>query len=425
MHNVATIIMAGGQGSRLYPLTRIRSKPAVPIAGRFRLIDFPISNCIHSDLRKIFILTQFSSESLHRHIFLTYRFDNFTRDFVTILSAQQTLESRDWYQGTADAVRQNLGFLRSEVDYVLILSGDHLYRMDYRRFIDFHIQKQADISISVYPVPAKQASQFGVMKVGRNGKITDFKEKPKDPQLLDSMRVPEETFTRFNVEAGGRSHLASMGVYVFNRSVLQELLEDTEFGDFGKEVIPHAIRRKKVFGYFFDGYWEDIGTIRSFFQAHMDLTRSRPKFRLYDEAKPIFTRARFLPGSRIHDSVIDRSIICEGSIINRARITDSIIGIRSRIGRNTKLDRTILMGANRFELHKDTTTGRKRRIPDIGIGDNCEIRNAIIDRNARIGNNVKLVNTRSVKQHQCESCHIVDGITVIPKNAVIPSGTEI
>jgi len=425
MHNVITIIMAGGQGNRLYPLTKIRSKPAVPIAGRFRLIDFPISNSIHSGFKKIFILTQFSSESLHRHIFLTYRFDNFTRDFVTILSAQQTLENRDWYQGTADAVRQNLGFLRSEVDYVLILSGDHLYRMDYLRFLDFHIQKKADISISVYPVRSNQASQFGVMKVSRSGKITDFKEKPRDPQLLDSMRVSEDTFQRFRMEAAGRTHLASMGVYVFNRAVLQELLEDTDFEDFGKEVIPHAIQRKKVYSYFFNGYWEDIGTIRSFFKAHLDLTRSRPKFRLYDEARPIFTQARFLPGSRILDSEIKHSIICEGSIINRARISDSIIGIRSRIGKNTKLDRTVFMGANHFELSRRVKSHQRLTIPDIGIGDNCEISNAIIDRNARIGHNVKLINTRGVKQHQCENCHIIDGIVVIPKNAVIPNGTVI
>jgi len=425
MQNVMTVIMAGGQGSRLYPLTKIRSKPAVPIAGRFRLIDFPISNSIHSGFKKIFILTQFSSESLHRHIFLTYRFDNFTRDFVTILSAQQTLESRDWYQGTADAVRQNLGFLRSEVDYVLILSGDHLYRMDYLRFLEFHIRKKADISISVYPVRSNQASQFGVMKVGRSGRITDFREKPRDPQLLDSMRVTEDTFERFGMEASGRTHLASMGVYVFNRAVLQELLENTEFEDFGKEVIPHAIRRNKVYSYFFDGYWEDIGTIRSFFQAHLDLTRNRPKFRLYDEARPIFTRARFLPGSRILDSEIKHSIICEGSIINQARITDSIIGIRSRIGKNTKLERTVFMGANRFELDKTEKSYRGQPGPRIGIGDNCEIRNAIVDRNARIGNNVKLINTGGVKQHQCESCHIVDGVIVIPKNAVVPNGTVI
>ncbi len=424
-HKVVTIIMAGGHGSRLFPLTKIRSKPAVPIAGRFRLIDFPISNCIHSGIKKIFVLTQFSSESLHRHIFLTYRFDNFTRDFVTILSAQQTLENRDWYQGTADAVRQNLGFLRGDVDLVLILSGDHLYRMDYRRFIDFHIRKKADISISVYPVHSHQASQFGIMKVRASGKIIDFKEKPEDPQMLENMRVPEELFKGFHMDADGRTHLASMGVYVFNRVVLQELLENTEFEDFGREVIPHAIRRKRVLGYFFDGYWEDIGTIRSFFDAHMDLLSPLPKFNLYDEARPIFSRARFLPGSKILSSEVTHSMICEGSIIDQARIDHSLIGIRSRIGRNSTLERTVLMGANLYESPQERAAAQEQGHPSIGVGDNCIIRNAIIDRNARIGHDVRLINTRDAKQHLCDTCSIVDGIIVVPKNAVIPNGTVI
>ncbi len=423
--NVVTIIMAGGHGSRLFPLTKIRSKPAVPIAGRFRLIDFPISNSIHSGIKKIFVLTQFSSESLHRHIFLTYRFDNFTRDFVTILSAQQTLENRDWYQGTADAVRQNLGFLKSDVDLVLILSGDHLYRMDYRRFIDFHIQKKADISISVYPVPPQQAPQFGVMKISGSGRITDFKEKPSDPELLARMQVPEKSFSRFHMEAAGRTHLASMGVYVFDHAVLRELLEKTQFEDFGREVIPYAIRRKRVFGYFFDGYWEDIGTISSFFEANLDLLRPLPRFNLYDEARPIFSHARFLPGSKILSSEITHSMICEGSIIEQARIDYSIIGIRSRIGKNTTLERTVLMGANRYESSLELAANQKRGIPPVGIGDNCVIRNAIIDRNARIGHDVRLINTQDAKQHLCDTCAIVDGIIVVPKNAVVPNGTVI
>ncbi len=425
MHQAATIIMAGGQGSRLYPLTLVRSKPAVPIAGRFRLIDFPISNCIHSGLKKIFVLTQFSSESLHRHIFQTYRFDTFSRNFVTILSAQQTMENRDWYQGTADAVRQNLSFLRQDEDLVLILSGDHLYHMDYQKFLDFHIKRQADISISVYPVKEKQASQLGVMKISPGGRITAFQEKPKTASQLERMQVPENTFNRFAMEAAGRTHLASMGIYVFNREVLIELLKDTEFEDFGREVIPFAIRKNKVYGYFFDDYWEDIGTIRSFFEAHLDLTSLHPKFRLYDEARPIYTRARFLPGAKILDSEVKRSIICEGSIIANAQIQNSIVGIRSRIGKNTRLDKTILMGANFIESPAARDENKKHQIPDIGIGNNCEIHNAIIDQNARIGHNVKLLNTQNRKKHQCETCHIIDGIIVVPKNAVIPNGTEI
>jgi glucose-1-phosphate adenylyltransferase len=422
MANVVTIILAGGQGRRLFPLTKKRSKPAVPIAGRFRLIDIPISNCIHSNLKKIFILTQFSSESLHRHIFLTYRFDSFTRDFVTILSAQQTLESTNWYQGTADAVRQNLRFLRTEGDLVLILSGDHLYRMYYRKFIEFHHQKKADITISVYPVQSNQASEFGVMKVDNQSKIITFLEKPKDPDKLESMKIPEDVSRRYKLETSGRTHLASMGVYLFNWEVLKELLENTEYEDFGREVIPAAITQKNVYGYFFDGYWEDIGTIGSFFQAHMDLTQPLPRFNFYDEQKPIFSHARFLPGSKILSSEVQNSILCEGSIINNSKISHSIIGIRSRIGNNSVIERSVLMGADFFEAGGQN---EKKGLPRLGIGNDCEIRNAIIDKNARIGNRVKLMNIRGVAEERQNSYMIRDGIIVIPKNAVITDDTEI
>lgn len=425
MEKIITIILAGGWGRRLYPLTKKRSKPAVPIAGRFRLIDISISNCIHSGLRKIFILTQFSSESLHRHIFLTYQFDNFSKDFVTILSAQQTPESRDWYQGTADAVRQNLRFLRAEGDLVLILSGDHLYRMDYRKFIDFHLEKKAEISMSVNPVYSYQAPEFGVMKVNKNAQMTAFSEKPKEPAQIDKMKVPKQVFQQFQLDAGDRSHLASMGVYLFNWEVLLELLENTDFEDFGREVIPYAIKQKKVCGYFFDGYWKDIGTIRSFFEANIDLTQPLPKFNFYDEEKPIFTLARFLPGSKILSSEVQHSILCEGSIINRSKITHSIIGVRSRIGENSIIDRSVLMGADFFESQDDIEQNIKNGIPNIGIGTNCEIRNAIIDKNARIGNGVKLVNSRNIREEATEDYEIHDGIIVVPKNAVILDGTAI
>ena len=282
MVKVVTLILAGGQGARLYPLTQLRSKPAVPIAGKFRLIDIAISNCIHSGLRRIFILTQYSSVSLHRHIFNTYSFDNFSKDFVTILSAMQTPESDKWYQGTADSVRQNLRFIRPENDLVLILSGDHLYRMDYCKFIDFHLQKKADVTISVYPVSEDQVSEFGVMKVNNNGIIVDFCEKPKTPEQKRKMQVSENIFNKFGLEPGGRTHLASMGVYVFNRNVLCELLQNTTYEDFGKEVIPYAIGKNKVYGYFFNSFWADIGTIRNFFDTHMDLTQPLPKFNFYD-----------------------------------------------------------------------------------------------------------------------------------------------
>lgn len=425
MARVVTIIMAGGQGKRLYPLTKKRSKPAVPIAGRFRLIDIPISNCIHSDLRRIFILTQYSSESLHRHIFLTYRFDSFTKDFVTILSAQQTLESPDWYQGTADAVRQNLRFFQTEGDLVLILSGDHLYRMDYRKFIDFHLQKKADISISVYPVPYDRASEFGVMKVDENGEITNFQEKPKDPSQLEEMKVPEVAFQQYHLDAAGRTHLASMGIYVFNWEVLKELLENTDFEDFGREVIPHAIKQKKVYAYFFDGYWQDIGTIRSFFEVNLDFTQPLPRFNFYDEEKPIFSHARFLPGSKIISSEVQNSILCEGSIINLSRINHSIIGIRSRIGENSVIERTMMMGADFYESEGEIEQNRKKAIPNVGIGRHCEIRNCILDKNARIGDGTRLINVQGISEETKEEYVIRDGIIVIPKNAIIPDGTVI
>ncbi len=425
MAKVVTIILAGGQGSRLYPLTKVRSKPAVPVAGRFRLIDISMSNCIHSGFRKIFVLTQFASESLHRHIFSTYRFDDFTKDFVAILSAQQTLESRTWYQGTADAVRHNLGFIEDVGDLVLILSGDHLYRMDYRPFVEFHLRRKAEITIAVTPVRADQAPEFGVMKVNDRGRIVDFREKPKDPAEVDRMRIDPEVFERFRTPADGRSHLASMGVYLFNADVLHRLLAQTPFADFGREVIPSAIPDRRVFGYFFDGYWEDIGTIASFFEAHMDLTRPLPRFNFYDEQKPIFTHARFLPGSKILASEVGTSILCEGSIVNRSHISQSIIGIRSRIGDNCRLDRTVIMGADFFESSEDLRRNRDAGVPDVGVGRDCEVRNAIIDKNARIGNGVRLVNARGVRDEDSDRCAIVDGILVVPKNAVIPDGTVI
>jgi glucose-1-phosphate adenylyltransferase len=425
LSKVVTIILAGGQGKRLYPLTQKRSKPAVPVAGRFRLIDIPISNCIHSDLRRIFILTQYSSESLHRHIFLTYNFDKFTKDFVTILSAQQTLESPDWYQGTADSVRQNLQFFRTEGDLVLILSGDHIYRIDYRKFIHFHLEKKADVSISVCPVHYNQASEFGVMQVNNEAQIIDFNEKPKEPAQLESTKVQEDVFIQSPIDAAGRTHLASMGVYLFNWGILRELLESTDFEDFGGHVIPYAIKEKKVFAYFFDGYWEDIGTIRKFYEVHIDFTQPLPKFNFYDEEKPIFSLARFLPGSKILSSEINNSILCEGSIINHSRINQSIIGIRSRIGENSVIEQSVIMGADYFESDEEIARNKKQGIPNVGIGSNCEIRRAIIDKNAQVGNGTKLINARGVNDENSAHYVIRDGIIVVPKNAILPEGTVI
>lgn len=344
---------------------------------------------------------------------------------MTILSAQQTLETLDWYQGTADAVRKNLRFLRKRGDLVLILSGDHLYRMDYGRFIDFHREKQADISISVYPVSYDQAPEFGVMKVDDNGQIVTFKEKPQETSELDEMKVPEEAFKLFHIDPAGRTHLASMGIYLFNWDFLNELLENTDYQDFGREVIPYAIQQKNVQGYFFDGYWKDIGTIRSFFEIHMDLTEPLPKFNFYDEELPIFSRARFLPGSKLLSAEVHNSILCEGSIINKSQVNHSIIGIRSRIGQNSVLDHTVMMGADIFETEDQIKRNQKHGIPDLGIGSDCEIQNAILDKNVRIGNHVKIINTRNVSEETCENYVIRDRIVVIAKNAVIPDGTVI
>ena len=425
MSEIVTMIMAGGQGSRLYPLTKFRSKPAVPIGGRFRLIDIPISNCLHSGLKSIFIITQFASESLHRHIFMTYRFDNFSKDFVTILSAQQTLESRDWYQGTADAVRQNLDYIHRQGRRVLILSGDHLYRMDYRKFIDFHIHKKAAITIGVYPITADHAPKYGVTKIDSNDRIVEFMEKPRDPADIQRLAVGQESFQEFGIDPAGRTHLASMGIYVFNLDVLEDVLHATPHKDFGREVIPSTIGRGDVYGYLYDGYWEDIGTIGSFYKANIALTEPLPRFNFYDEEKPIFTMPRFLPGSKILDSQVHASILCEGSIINRSSIRHSIIGIRSRIGDNSLIERSVIMGADYFESKEQLDGNSAKGIPDMGIGRDCEIRSAIIDKNSRIGHGVRLINARGLEAENAENYAIVDGILVVPKHGVVCDGTVI
>ncbi len=422
---VSTIIMAGGQGSRLYPLTKIRSKPAVPIGGRFRLIDIPISNCIHSGYRRIFILTQFASESLHRHIFTSYRFDQFHKDYITILAAKQTIDNRGWFQGTADAVRQNLSTVEGSGDLMLILSGDHLYRMDYRKFVEAHEKAGADITISIVPASRKDVPSLGVLKVDASNRIVEFREKPKEEAVIDEMAVDPEVFAANGIEARGRTHAASMGIYLFNWSVLKDLLENTTAEDFGRQVIPQAIHEKRVFAHFFDGYWEDIGTIPNFFEANIGLTHPLPRFNFYDEARPVFSLPRFLPGSKILDADVHESILCEGSIINRAYIRQSLIGIRSRIGEGTQLLRTVMMGADFYESADDLSRSAAQGLPAVGVGRNCEIRNAIIDKNARIGDGVKLINSAGIRDRIGEDVCLVDGIIVVPKNSVLPSGTVI
>ena len=424
MGDVVTIILAGGQGSRLYPLTKIRSKPAVPIAGRFRLVDISISNCLHSGLRKIFILTQFATESLHRHLFLTYRFDEFTKGFLTVLSAQQTLDNRLWYQGTADAVRQNLPFLEAHGDLVLILSGDHLYRMDYSRFIEFHRRRRAEITISVSPVAGHEAGEFGVMKLARNGRITAFFEKPKTSAEVESMKVEPAFLEGHGLQPDGRTHLASMGVYLFNWRALRELLNRTDAKDFGREVIPRAIADHRVYGFPFDGYWRDIGTIRSFYEANLDLTEPLPKFNFYDEDKPIFTHARFLRGRRswLRRSTTRSSARAASSTVpgSAGRSSASGPGSGTTPGSNGRSSWAPII-SSRGRSQRNARLGR----PDIGIGRNCVIRAAIIDKNARIGDGAKLVNAAGAAEAETDDYVIRDGIIVVPKHAVIPPGAVV
>jgi glucose-1-phosphate adenylyltransferase len=416
------IIMGGGAGTRLFPLTKERAKPAVPLGGKYRLVDIPISNCLNSGIRSIYVLTQFNSMSLHRHINAAFKFDNFTPSFVEILAAQQTPASSHWYQGTADAVRQNLSyFLERPVDYYVILSGDQLYRMDYRQVLRQHLETDADLTVGTIPVDRKAAMGFGIMHTDQNRRIVEFVEKPKDPQVLDSLRIPSDLLQAIGQSGDADLYQASMGIYVFKRNVLTECL-DNEFADFGKNIIPAAIEKYKVQAYIFQGYWEDIGTIGAFFEASLNLTDSNPKFSFNEPGAPVYTHARFLPASIVRSSNIDRSLICDGCVIEKATIEHSIIGIRSVIDEGTVLNNVILMGADYYEADLRQP---KRESPYIGIGRNCKIQDAIIDKNARIGDNVIISPEGKDKEMNGEGFYIRDGIVVIPKNSVITSNTSI
>ena len=423
LENFIAVILAGGRGTRLWPLTAKRAKPAVPIAGKFRLIDIAISNSLHSGIRKIYIMTQFASESLHRHIHQTYTFPPFSRGFITILAAQQTLDNKGWYQGTADAVRQNLNYLDQKgVEYYLILSGDHLYRMDYREMLQTHNEHNADITVSVYPVDINQAGEFGVLKTDDEGRILDFYEKPKDRHIFDQFS-PNQAWLRDNhIEAGGQVLLASMGIYLFSRKALFEILAENTGSDFGREIFPQAIQKYKVVAHPFTGYWEDIGTIRSFYDAMLMLTDENPQFDFFDENRPIYTHARFLPGSRIDRCEIRESLICDAARVTRATIDKCIIGIRSRVSPGVTLRRVVLMGADYFEDEADLQENRRLRRPDVGIGADSVIEEAIIDKNARIGRNVSMVSSGRPREATHSNYAIRDGILIVPKSAVIPDG---
>ncbi|MBC8001620.1 MAG: glucose-1-phosphate adenylyltransferase [Opitutaceae bacterium] len=423
--NVLSVIMGGGQGSRLFPLTRDRSKPAVPLAGKYRLVDIPISNCINSGLKRVYLLTQFNSASLHRHISQSYKFDHFSGGFVEILAAEQTFSDTSWYQGTADAVRKNLvHLLNHDFDYVLILSGDQLYRMDFRRIIAQHVESYADITIATIPVVRREAEALGIMQMNEERRITRFVEKPKDPAVLDSLKIDRGMYDKLGIEGDSEFFLASMGIYVFNRDVLIKLL-DNSLTDFGKHVIPGAIDTLRVFSHVFQGYWEDIGTIRAFFDANLDVTSDLPRFNFFDMSAPIFTRPRFLPGSKINGAEINHAIVSDGCIINHASISNSIVGVRSIVGDGSRVNRCILLGCDYYESLSSINVAETQGRPRIGIGKNTRIENAIIDKNARIGDNCHISPAGKPDSVDHPLYYVRDGIVIIPKNGVIPHGTVI
>jgi glucose-1-phosphate adenylyltransferase len=412
------IIMGGGAGTRLFPLTKDRAKPAVPLAGKYRIVDVPISNCLNSGLRSIYVLTQFNSMSLHRHIQASYKFDHFSRSFIDLLAAQQTPEGSQWYQGTADAVRQNMRyFLERPFAYYLILSGDQLYRMDFRVLLHQHIQSGADITLATKPIHRHQVSEFGIMQSGVERRITRFVEKPKEDAVLHEMKMSRELLATIGSNPDEELFQASMGIYVFNRDVLVECLEN-DLVDFGKDVIPQSMKDRHVSAFIFQGYWEDIGTVRAFYEANLDLTDLVPQYSFFDTEAPIYTHPRFLPGSKINGATLRQAIISDGCIISDAHLERSVIGIRSIIQSGATIRNSIIMGADYFEQDRDEDPQQ----PRIGIGRNCVIDRAIIDKNARIADGVVITPEGKPANFDSDNYFIRDGIVVVPKNAVIPPG---
>jgi glucose-1-phosphate adenylyltransferase len=414
------IILGGGQGTRLFPLTATRSKPAVPIGGKYRLIDVPISGCLHADIRRIFVLTQFNSASLNRHISATYRLDRFSGGFVEILAAEQTPDNPNWYQGTADAVRQAVRhFTDHPAEYELILAGDHLYRMDYRELVETHKSTRADITIAAQPVDAETATQMGIFRFDRDGAIVAFEEKPKAPRLAEIARSipPGSTFAEHSDEY---PFMASMGVYVFTRRVLLEMLAREPGHDFGRELIPHALDKYKVMPYLYRGYWADVGTIESFYDANVMLGRSSAPFRFWDPQRPIYTHLRHLPGSRLTDCQVSDSIVADGCFLARCRVNDSIIGIRTHIGSGTRISRSVLLGADFYE-DGDPHPG----VPALGIGRDVVLERTIVDKNARIGDGARLANEKNVEEADGDGYYIRGGVIVVPKGGVIQPGTVV
>jgi glucose-1-phosphate adenylyltransferase len=423
MNRVIALILGGGRGTRLFPLTQMRSKPAVPIGGKYRLIDVSISNCLHADLRRIFVLTQFNSASLNRHISETYRLDTFSRGFVEILAAEQTPDNPHWYQGTADAVRQAARhFSRHDADYYLILSGDHVYRMDYRDLIEEHVERRSDVTIAAQQVRPEEASSMGIFRFDRGGQIVGFEEKPDAARLAEiGSSIPPGS--RFLAEAPDKPFVASMGIYLFSRDVLIELLEQHDSVDFGHQIIPAAISERLVNAYLFRGYWADVGTVASFYEANIMLTRPRAPFNFYDPRRPIYTHPRFLPGSRFNACTVNESIVAEGCYLDHAAIENSVVGIRAHVYHGSRVTRSVLLGADYYQL--DDEAPPQGAAPPLGIGRDSVLDRVIVDKNACIGDEVRLTNEAGVQHADGRGYYIRSGIIVVPRGGVIESGTVV
>ncbi len=421
MKNVLALILGGGRGTRLFPLTHLRSKPAVPIGGKYRLIDVPVSNCLHAEVRRIYVLTQFNSASLNRHIAETYRMDLFSRGFVEILAAEQTPDNSSWFQGTADAVRQaQRHFIYHDADYYLILAGDHLYRMDYAAMIDDHVERRADITIAVQPVSPADATGMGILRFDHDGQVAGFEEKP-NAERLGQIGASVPPGSRFPLPDADKPFVASMGIYVFTRDVLLEMLERHRGVDFGHEIIPSALGTHKVNAHVFRGYWQDVGTVASFYDANVMLTRPDAPFSFYDPRRPVFTRPRWLPASRVDGCRLEQAVVAEGCWIEHSSISQSVVGIRTRVGRDCRISRSVLLGADFYEHDDDAPSGNGG--PEMGVGPGCVLDRVIVDKNARIGEGSRLVNEAGVEEADGDGYYIRNGIIIVPKWGVVPPGT--
>ena len=417
MGELLCVILGGGRGTRLFPLTKERCKPSAPLFGKYRLIDIPVSNCLNSGFNRIYVLTQFLSESLNKHINRTYKMDPFSRGFIEIMAAEQSMENTDWFQGTADAVRRCMKhFNNPSIKYILVLSGDQLYKMDLREMYDYHKDKGAEVTVACNCVGSKDVTGLGVMGIDDESKINKFVEKPEDVSKVDDMAVGSGKNKRF---------LSSMGIYLFNKQALVDLLSDEKKIDFGREIIPDAVNTKKTFAFLFNGYWRDIGTIKTFYEENLSLTESLPPLDMFDEKWLIYTRSRYLSPAKFEDSHVVKSIVSEGAIVLSSKILHSIIGLRFRVGSGSAIEDTIAMGCDYYETVEEIKKNESEGIPDMGVGHDCIIKKAILDKNVRIGDNVKILNDKGVENFDGENYHIRDGIVIIPKGAVVPSGTVI